>query len=235
VPSKIKLIWSAILTIWFVAGVLLSPFGITLPGSSQSASAFFYKADEFLLVHNQSPTALGLFFGLLVGTVIIPAAWTRYSLHLDAIEAKGIDAAALPLMTVTDIAEYIRDKSAWGWRKRLELNFDELVTFQIPEEMRRAGASAEVRYLGTPPNMLSSIQLDRTYSRAATIDEKRVWDSRNQFFTTEWGASGTDRVQNYRAGAAPRYDVMRTWPSASMWLRAYIRSRRYLRFKTGLF
>jgi hypothetical protein len=137
-------------------------------------------------------------------------------------------------MSAWDIAEYLLNKSAWGWRNYSELNFWEFVKNAVPEEMRRSGFAAEVRYIGTRPNEQTAEEIDRTYWNFATIDDGRIWDRRNNFFSVQRGnltASVRGGVIHYQFGAAPRIDVLKTWPSASITMKMRLSLRVWLRHK----
>jgi hypothetical protein len=83
--------------------------------------------------------------------------------HLSRIERQSqakheqrAPALSSPTMSITNIAAYLRDQSAWGWRKRGELNFRSFVQDAVPDELRRAARSGEVRFIGTLPNEVAS-------------------------------------------------------------------------------
>lgn len=113
----------------------------------------------------------------------------RWSAFQDQIELARAPPLSLTPMSAWDIAEYLLNKSAWGWRTYGELNFRELVRNAVPEEMRRAGFAAEVRYIGTRPNEQTAEEIDRTYWNFATIDDGRIWDRRNDFLVCNAGTS----------------------------------------------
>ena len=137
---------------------------------------------------------------------------------------------SLPPMTVTEIAEYLREQSEWGWRQYAKLNFKRFVQDVVPSEMRRAAQSHEVRFIGTPPNSAEALIIDPTYWQYAFFDERRIWDRRNRFFTSFPSANmSVPGLQNYQFGKAPRIDVMRTWPRATFLQKVY--SRAWVGFK----
>jgi hypothetical protein len=72
-------------------------------------------------------------------------------------------------MSITEIAAYLRDRSAWGWKKRRELNFRTFVQDAVPDELRRAARSGEVRFIGTNPNSAEAHEISRGYWDAATL------------------------------------------------------------------
>jgi hypothetical protein len=138
-------------------------------------------------------------------------------------------ALTLPTMKVIDIAEYLLDQSSWGWRQRRRLNLRQFVRDAVPDEMRRAGRGSEVRFIGTLPNSTEAKEINPGYWDAATFDEGRIWNSQNEFFTTTFGVRGNQNVYHLRFGRAPRIDVMRTWPRASLSLRSTIKALLWLR------
>ena len=140
-------------------------------------------------------------------------------------------ALTLPLMGITEIAEYLRDESVWGWRTYVQLNFKDFVHDIAPAEMRRAGMAGDVRFIGTHPNTAKAVEIDATYWQYAKIDSTRIWDSRNQFFTDVSAQTvSVPGLQNFQFGKAPRIDVMRTWPRASrlrkVWSISYVAAKK---------
>jgi hypothetical protein len=158
----------------------------------------------------------------------------RWSAFQDQIELPRAPPLSLTAMSAWDIAQYLLTKSAWGWRTYSELNLREFVKDAVPEEMRRAGRAAEVRYTGTRPNEQTVEEIDRTYWNFATIDDGRIWDRRNNFFTVQRGSltpSVRGAVIHYQYGAAPRIDVLKTWPPASITMKMRLGFRVWLRHK----
>lgn len=135
--------------------------------------------------------------------------WNAYREH---VESPRPDALGLSQMPVTAIAEYLLNESRWGWQTYARLNRKNFVKDHVPAEMSRAGATHEVRYIGTLPNTFNAAEIDRTYWRHAHIDDLRIWDEGNFFFTRTINMPG---VKSYQYGTAPRVDVRRTWPRAS--------------------
>src|SRR6266581_1109996 len=147
-----------------------------------------------------------------------------------SLKAQERDALTLPPMQITEIAEYVLNESGWGWKKKLELTLRKYVKDSVAAELRRAGTDYAVRFIGTLPNTLQAVEIDRTYWRAATMDDTRIWDRRNEFFTTTFGARSVyGGVQHYRYGCAPRADVIRTWSRASVFLRIWVTLRIWFR------
>lgn len=151
--------------------------------------------------------------------------WHRYREH---VENPRHDALGLPQMPVTEISKYLLTESKWGWQMYARLNFWHFVEDHVAAEMKRAGTTHEVRYVGTLPNSARAEEIDRSYWRYADIDELRIWDDRNEFFTrvTPRAITGSG-VQSYRYGSAPRSDVFRIWPRASfmrkIWALLFVR------------
>jgi hypothetical protein len=136
-------------------------------------------------------------------------------------------ALSLPTMSITEIAAYLRDKSAWGWRERRRVTLRQFVQGSVPDELRRAARNGKVRFIGTLPNAADAIEVNIGYWDHATFDDSRIWDSRNEFFTTSYGIStgvANKRILHLRFGRAPREEVMTEWPVASLSLQWYIRA-----------
>jgi hypothetical protein len=121
---------------------------------------------------------------------------------------------SLRSMTVTEIAEYLRDQSVWGWQTYAKLNG--FVHDLVGYEMTRAARAGDVRFIGTPPNSVTEILIDLPYWHMCHIDQDRVWDSRNEFFTNDRGFGSGQRLVHLRFGRAPRLHVVRTWPRATV-------------------
>lgn len=142
-------------------------------------------------------------------------------------------------MMVTDIAEYVRDQSAWGWKEYARLNFWRFVQDQVPAEMTRAAAAGQVRFIGTPPNQTTEDLLTTSHWRYAGIDGSRIWDRRNEFFTNTPNVRSSlfNNLPHHRFGKAPRIDVMRAWPRASIFLKckavAFVRWKLFWYWLTG--
>jgi hypothetical protein len=155
--------------------------------------------------------------------------WDQRRRHLGRIEKQAEEARkerppalSLPNMAITDIAIYLRDRSAWGWRKRKELNITNFVQDAVPDELRRAGRSGEVRYIGAPSDDTISQEINPGYWGTAEFDPAKIWDDRNWSFTVV--RLGSAYLLDKRFVRAPREDVMRTWPTASLALRLYVQS-----------
>jgi hypothetical protein len=158
----------------------------------------------------------------------------RWSAFQDQIELPRAPPLSLTPMSAWDIAEYLLNKSVWGWHTYGELNFWKFVRNAVAEEMRRAGLAAEVRYIGTRPNEQTAEEINRTYWNFATIDDGRIWDRRNNFFSVQRGdltPSVRGGVIHYQFGAAPRIDVLKTWPPASITMKMGLGLRVWLRQK----
>src|SRR6266446_4084911 len=74
-----------------------------------------------------------------------------YVRHTEFAEDPKANALTLTPMHVTDIAEHLLDRSAWGWRERLRLTLKSSVKGEVAREMTRAGRDFDVRFIGTPP------------------------------------------------------------------------------------
>lgn len=129
----------------------------------------------------------------------------------------------LQQMSVTKIAEYLANESVWGWNTYARLNIKHFVKDLVPDEMRRAGVEGQVRFIGTEPNQATSVPIDMAYWRVAVFDQVRIWDSRNTAFT-EIRNRSTVGIVIYENGTAPQIDVLKTWPRASRFRRAFARS-----------
>jgi len=162
---------------------------------------------------------------------LLVAYYRRWTAYQDQVEAPRPPATSLTPISVTDIAEYILADSEWAWRKRLSLTMWGYVRDRISSEMTRAGRTGLVRYIGVAPHPFSagSVEIDQSYWASARIDDDRVWDKRNRTFTTYFGSPFGQRAIAYEHGIAPRVEVMRTWPKASLPLRWWIGFRLFLR------
>lgn len=134
----------------------------------------------------------------------------------------------LSQISVGKIAEYLRDESAWGWATYARLNLRHFVAEFVPSEMRRAGATGQVRFIGTEPNQATSVPIDMAYWRVATFDRDRIWDERNRTFTEILDRS-TFSLVAYESGSAPCVDVQKTWPRATHFRKA--RAHSYVALK----
>jgi hypothetical protein len=158
------------------------------------------------------------------------AVW--YLRHTEFAEDPSAPALTLSLMTVTEIAEYLRDRSAWGWRLYGALNFKKFVQDAVPFELRHAAINHDVRFIGTPPNTAEANEINMTYWQYAFFDERRIWDARNDFFSqVSYSHPLIPGIRNYQFGKAPRVDVMRTWPPASLLRKAWTKIFLFLKFR----
>lgn len=129
-------------------------------------------------------------------------------------------ATDLQTMTVAEIAQYLRDHSTFGMRQRAELNFTELVEQVIAWELRRAGRDKDVRYTALRAGKHAAEEIDPSYWRLARFADDCIWDSRNvRFMETLYHPS--QLPAEYQDCRAPRVDVMRTWPRASIFRKAW--------------
>jgi hypothetical protein len=165
----------------------------------------------------------------VIGDYVVPAFVTgmclwaayliarSYLLHTYFAEDPAAPALILSLMTITEIAEYLRDSSVWGWKTYARLNDKTFVQDGVPSELRRAAQRHEVRFIGTPPNTATAIEINQSYWQYSFFDHNRIWDSRNDFFTNvSYSHPLISGVANYQFGRAPRLDVVRTWPRATL-------------------
>lgn len=167
-------------------------------------------------------------WALLPITVWLFVAYVRRWLAFeDQVNAPRPNALTLSTLGIHDVAEFLLNDSRWGWEKRLQLTFKRFVKDHVTLEMRRAGKSHEVRYIGTEPNSAEAKEIDRAYWQYATIDDSRIWDERTKFFTTTafFGTqlnSNIPHLRHYQYGSAPSVDIFRTWPRASRIYRIYV-------------
>jgi hypothetical protein len=82
---------------------------------------------------------------LPITTWLFVAYVRRWQATDEQLEAPRPPAMSLATMHITEIAEYVLDHSAWGGRKRGELNLRSMVLELVPAEMRRAGKDCHVR------------------------------------------------------------------------------------------
>jgi hypothetical protein len=139
-----------------------------------------------------------------------------------AVPAMRGDPLAATTITVTEIAEYLRDKSSWGWRQRRLMTFKRFVQDAVPAELDRLARSGQVRFLGTRPNEMTAMQINIGYWDVARFDGDRIWDKRNEFFTTTPRMTFAPGLFQMRHGRAPRDEVMSAWPAASLPLRLFV-------------
>lgn len=159
-------------------------------------------------------------WGLLPITIWALVAYIRrFNAYVDHVDAVRPSALSLPTLGITEIANYLLKDSKWGSKKLLEYGLRTLVQADVADEMTRAGAVNDVRYIGTAANGNHAVEIDRSYWRDAFIDGDRIWDARNDFFTDFFRGSTLGENRSYQYGCAPRVDVMRTWPRASAILR----------------
>jgi len=206
-PFQFKIIWSSALTI---AG-LCTLYGLGHWGYNMD---WLNSYDQWIVDNAKYPGSFGIIIGLAIGTVFIPEA-INFIKYLNAkIENRGLGVLQIPTMSVHDIAEYLYRDSVWGQRSFCNLNFKEFVKNAIPVEMTRAAAAYEVRFIGALPDTIEAIEIDRNYWKYCTIDEIRIWDKRNNFFTKGNGAYKYT-MKHMQHGCAPKIDVYKTWPKAS--------------------
>jgi hypothetical protein len=158
--------------------------------------------------------------GLFIALGMYRSHLTRLEKRAEEAHKQRPPALSLPTTQITDIAVYLRDRSAWGWRKQKELNIKNFVQDAVPDELRRGGRSGEVRYIGAPSDDTISQEINPGYWGTAEFDPARIWDDRNWSFTI--ARLGSAYILDKRFVRAPREDVMRTWPPASLALRLYV-------------
>jgi hypothetical protein len=197
--------------------------------------------DLWIIDHAAYPSVLAIDMSLAFATLLGVVVVRRLFQHFDAMEAREKDfpALLLPTMPIVDVAEYIEDRSAWGHQRLLRLVARPSLDESVAAEIRRAALLGSIRVIGTPTNLASEVVIDRRYWEDATIDEGRIWDRRNNFFTIplavgEYASAGA----KYQHGRIPVADVMKMWPAASKFLRLrvalMIRLRRPAIFTSSL-
>jgi hypothetical protein len=188
--------------------------------------------EDFLFAHIDYPILFCIMLAIGLSLLLLPLIWPFIRQHLEIMEMKGIDTIQLPKMKITAISEYILNESVWAWDSYARLNLWEIVKSSVASEMTRAGRDYQVRFMGTRTNDDIQSVIDTPYWQAASIDGDRIWDERNQFFTTErLGYAGS--VRKYRLGSAPRIDVHRTWPRASILKKLFVIA--YVNIKIAVF
>ncbi|HEY2122575.1 MAG TPA: hypothetical protein VGH07_03195 [Chthoniobacterales bacterium] len=109
-------------------------------------------------------------------TIWLLVAYIRRLLAFDEeIEAPRAPAMSLTPMNIKDIAEYLRDQSAWGWRTYRSLNFWRFVQDQVPSEMQRAGNEYQVRYTTFGASTSVPGLVHYQYGSALRSDVMRTW------------------------------------------------------------
>jgi hypothetical protein len=209
---------------WALAAALLVALTFVFEhiyGELVSQLVLTYVANRFGVTgeHLVASFAPHVLFGSLAALLLFVAFRLAYWHLSQTVLAENPSAPALTLssMTVTEIAEYLRDQSIWAWRTYARLNDKIFVQDHVSVEMRRAGINGEVRFIGTLPNTAREVEIDPSYWRHIGIDDRRIWDSRNHRFT--WfptSAPSVPGLMHYDYGKAPRIHVMRTWPRASV-------------------
>ncbi len=209
-----KSIFVAILFIAFAVLLFIfeDVFGGVLASAIVSAGAKLFGWELTVMMATVSvyaiPSAVIL---ALFAIVYVAANWhLRNTIFVDD---PSQPAALLPQMTGTEIAEYLRDKSAWGWRTYGKFNTRSFVQKFVPNEMERAGKSREVRYMGAWPNSQETHLVDPAYWHEAGIDEHRIWDNRNNFATYQKSPSNAASLKHF---SAPRIDIYRAWPKVTI-------------------
>jgi hypothetical protein len=183
-------------------------------------------------IQNHLPTDVGAWLVsnqgrwsfVLVGFAMFLATAARRRRSVQpAVATYTADPLSLPRMTITEIAERLIDDTAWGWRQRQVLTLKTFVHDAVPDELRRVAKNGEVQFIGQRPNETNAFVINPGYWDAATFDGDRIWDKRNEFFTTTFGTNSQIGVYHLRHGRAPRKDVLAAWPNASVFLRFRVR------------
>lgn len=154
----------------------------------------------------------------------------RWMAFMASIEAPRPPAMSLTPMTVMEIAKHLYEDSRWGWDQRLEVNYDHFVKSFVPFEMRRAAREHQVRFTGVAPNSSVTVEVDRIYWETAIFHERALWEAHYQFFSTLMNESTPNPI-HYQFGRAPRAEVFRTWPPASLMRKAWVRVRLSIRLR----
>ena len=80
----------------------------------------------------------------------------------------------------------------------------------------------KVRFIASRSGTDKAEIIDASYWRFARFAGDRIWDRRNITFTETLHHSASP-LREYQHGRAPRIDVMRTWPRASVFRKAWTR------------
>jgi hypothetical protein len=214
-----RVIW----TICLAAIGLVAWYGLPAVSAEwQWSTNWLTSFDVWMIDHAAYPSVLAIDMSLGFATFLGVFVVRRLFQHFDAMEAREKDfpALLLPTMNIIDVAEYIEDGSAWGHHRLLRLCAGPSLDESVAAEIRRAALVGAIRVIGTPTNLASEVVIDRRYWEDATVDEGRIWDRRNNFFTIplaagEYAPAGT----KYQHGRIPVADVMKEWPPASKFLR----------------
>jgi glycosyltransferase involved in cell wall biosynthesis len=146
----------------------------------------------------------------------------------------GAPASDLSTMTIVEIAEYVRDHSTFGMRQLAKLNFRELVERAIAWELRRAGRDEDVRFIALRAGTDTAEEIDPSHWRLARFADDRIWDRRNVAFVEPLHYPARPPAE-YQHGKAPRVDVMRTWPRASVFRKAWTATYLFAKLRWYLF
>ena len=205
----------------YIGAVILASLGLA-PVNATQWLASHVSSEAISWVPSEKGRLAFLAAGVLIFVGMYRNHLARLEKQAEEAHKQRLPALSLPTTQVTDIAVYLRDRSAWGWRKRKELNIKNFVQDAVPDELRRAGCSGEVRYIGAPSDDTISQEINPGYWGTAEFDPAKIWDDRNWSFTVV--RLGSAYILDKRFVRAPREDVMRTWPPASLALRLYVQS-----------
>jgi hypothetical protein len=215
-------------SLWYVSREI---YGNALADEVVKFAAWAFGTTGERVTSIVAPYALPFGFAALILYAAYRVSYLRLSKTIFA-EDPHAPALTLSLMTVTEIAEYLLDQSVWGWQTYAQVNDKIFVRDMVPDEMRRAGQTRDVRFIGTAPNVATAVEIDLTYWQYAFFDEKRIWDRQNNIFTTvSYSYPLIPGVGNYQFGNAPRVDVIRTWPRASMLRKVLTKIFLFLKFR----
>jgi hypothetical protein len=231
-----------ICTLCLAATSLVAWFGLPPTSTNwQWSTNWLTSFDVWMIDHAAYPSVLAIDLSLGFATLLTVVVVRRLFQHFDAMEAREKDfpALLLPTMPIIDVAEYIEDRSAWGHHRLLRLVARPSLDESVAAEIRRAALLGSIRVIGTPTNLASEVVIDRRYWEEATIDEGRIWDRRNNFFTIPLSVGDyASAATKYQHGRIPIADVMKVWPAASKFLRMrvalMIRLRRPAIFASSL-
>jgi hypothetical protein len=142
-PIKLRLIWIGILAAIFSLGF----FGLKVD-TWDTAYPAWLEVDAWLINHAAHPGLVILAIILLTGSIIGPDVWHFIRRHLIAMELKGLPAMSLPQMNVTELAIYLRDHSAWGWRRYGVLMISRAPSVSVAQEIQRAAYANLITIVG---------------------------------------------------------------------------------------
>jgi hypothetical protein len=209
-------IWRALLGIGAIAALVFGAWRI--PNQPELLDPWVRK----MLPEAQAWIVPATFIGL--GAFMLGALIAHEILHrrLERRIAEELRRASGADWRETDAAEvlnYLRTRSAWAYKRYMEVNFWEMVFESARNELRRAGRRGDVRLSGEIPNSSDRVKpIQSGYWRRAEISPLEgvafgVYASLNHIGTHVFGETN---LHHLRVSTA---DYQLEWPRASISLR----------------